>query len=199
MIFFIEKLPRSLVNHSKGRLLMVLLLVIAAALQWVCWTKRRPIVNAHKEEIRAIIRLENEVKKLGKLWAESEAPKVEEGLQSAYQALFTGSPGSGGWAEEIAKPASVQSLGVNVKVGKIRYHPRHADELMIAPTTWSLEIKKGVDAGGPQLIRCIKDITTSGSKRMDLVRLVVSGDGKRLTSAEMGLDLWFLNQQNEMP
>ncbi|MCB1099517.1 MAG: hypothetical protein KDN22_28355 [Verrucomicrobiae bacterium] len=196
MTLLLEKLPRCLVNHSKGRLIMVLLIVVAAILQWVCWSKRRPVVSERKEEIRAIARLEDEVKKLEKRWSEDEAAKVDAELQSAYSFLFTGAPGSGGWAEQVNKPKSVAAFGVNVKMGKIKYHPRHADELIVAPTSWNLGIKKGGGIGIPQVIECMKEITSNESKRMDLVRLVVSGDGRNLTSAEFGLDLWFLNEGN---
>ncbi|MGK0188761.1 MAG: hypothetical protein ACI9R3_004575 [Verrucomicrobiales bacterium] len=199
MTLFLDKLPRCLVNHSKGRLLMILLIVVAAGLQWFCWSTRRPIIRQRQDEIRAIVRLEDDVKKLERRWSEEEAANVQERLIQTHDFLFTGSPASGGWSEEVGKPESQASMAVSVKLGKPKSHPRHSDDLTIAPTIWSLDLKKADHADLSALLTFIKDLTTGTAKRMDLVSLTVSGNGRELTSAELGLDLWFLNETQDSP
>lgn len=199
MTLFLEKLPRCLVNHSKGRLLMILLIVVAIGLQWFCWSTRHPIIRQRQDEIRAIVRLEEDVKKLERIWSEDEAVRVREQLIHTHDFLFTGSPESGGWSEEVRKPENQESMAVSVKLGKPKPHPRHSDELVIAPTIWSLDLKHADHSDLSTLLTFLKDLSTSPAKRMDLVSLTVSGNGRELTSAEIGLDLWFLNENEESP
>ena len=197
MRLLLERLPRCLVVHSKGRMLMVALIVIAAGLQWFCWSKRHPLVGLRQAEIRKITQLEDAVEKLKKTWSDEAAAKADARLQQSYAHLLTGSPESGAWSEEIHKPGSVASVAVSATLGKSKPHPRHPDTLLVAPTTWNLDLKKSGSPKLTDLMSLLKNLTGDQSKRIDLVSLTISGDGTDLTNAVIGLDLWFLKEAED--
>ena len=197
MTLFLAKLPRCLVNHSKGRLLMAFLIAAAAGLQWFSWTRRHPIVAQRQEEIRAVARLEDEVGKLEKRWSEEEAARVDSRLIETHDLLFDGLPESGGWSQEVSRPGTFDSMEVKVSHGESKPHPRHSDDLLIVNTTWNLDLKETNGIGLQELLEFVEHLTASSRKRMDLVGLVVSGNGRDLTTAQLGLDLWFLNDAED--
>ncbi|MFT4550555.1 MAG: hypothetical protein ACI9UA_000128 [Pseudoalteromonas tetraodonis] len=197
MKLLLERLPRCLVVHPKGRLMMVVLIVIATGLQWYCWSKRHPIVGQRQDEIRRITLLEDEVKKLERSWSDEEAANVESRLQQTNEHLLTGSPESGAWSEEIHQPGSVAAMAINATLGESKPHPRHPTALLLAPTTWHLDLKSSGGPGLTDVMDLLKSLTGEQAKRIDLVSLIISGDGNHLTNAEIGLDLWFLKEDDE--
>ncbi|MFT4637933.1 MAG: hypothetical protein ACI8T1_001249 [Verrucomicrobiales bacterium] len=199
MKLLLERLPRCLVVHSKGRVIMAMFIVIALGLQWFCWFRRHPIVIQRQVDIRAVEKLEEEVEKLKRSWSEEEEAAVESQLQKAHEQLFIGDPKPGAWSEEVDPPESLASIAARVKVGEPIPHPRHASSLLIAPTLWDLDLGKSGRPNLTAILEFLKGLTSDQDKRMDLVSLVISGDGRTLKGVELGLDLWFLKEIEGTP
>lgn len=185
--------------HSKGRLLMVLLIVVAIGLQWFCWSYRHPTVTQRRAEIRDVSRLEDEVEKLERRWSEEDAAEVDSRLQQVRQHLFVGAPEPGGWSEEVEQPDSPMAMAARVSLGDPIPHPRHSNDLLIVPTEWTLDLKSSRHPDYSAILEFLQNLTTDQAKRMDLVSITASGDGRSLTNVELGIDLWFQKEMKDTP
>ena len=197
MKLFIERLPRCLVLHSKGRIAMAALILAAAGLQWFTWARRNPLVRERGQEIRAIDHLGDEVKKLEKDWTEEQTAELEGLTTEITQKLFHGDPRSGGWSEEVNSPENLGNTEVRVKVGKPIAHPRFADELLVLPTVWHLGFSNENPPSVTAVLSVIHRLISNQKKRLDLVSLSVNGDGQIIKQVEIGFDLWFKKEKEE--
>jgi len=200
MKLLLARIPRCFLLYSKGRILMILLILGAFALQAWTWYYRHPLIATQQQELQKIEALEEELQQLDLKWSEKEAAEVVSRLEEASAELFSGTPDSAIWSDQVDQPDAASTLSIEVVSEEGQAHPQHPDSLVVVPTVWAVKPAVGQpDLKLGELLEFLRDLTTKQGKRMELSDLTVSGDEGALASAQIRFRLWFKAVEPEEP
>ncbi|MFT5467009.1 MAG: hypothetical protein ACI8UO_002112 [Verrucomicrobiales bacterium] len=195
MKLFLARLPKSLFLHSKGRVAILAVVVVALGVQWFTWFKRNPVIAVKQAEIQAILELEAEVRTMEADWSEEEAEKVASRLRDAQAQLFDGDPKSSTWSAQIQNPPQIPGMEVSVRPESTIEHPEYADKLEILPTVWMLkQVSEDADIFSAVLV-IMNNLATRQQKWMDLSELIINGNEEAPSEAQFQMRLWFRKQE----
>jgi len=186
---FLMRMPKML--HSKGRVVIVLVVLAALGLQYFTWFQRYPQIARQQERVKEIARLEEDVQILNRKWSEEEAARAQTKLDRSLAMLFTGDVNSSAWSSQIQQPENVTSFAITVRSDAPLPCPDPPDTVTIVPTRWTIKPANLQVAMLPELLAFLRKLSTEQPKRMDLVDLSISGNGGALVEAQASYRLWF--------
>lgn len=194
---FLMRMPKML--HSKGRVVIILVVLAALGLQYFTWFQRYPQIAKQQERVKEIARLEGEVQDLERKWSEEEASRAQAKLDRSLAMLFTGDVNSSAWSSQIQQPENVTSFAITVRSDTPVPCPDPPDTVTLVPTRWTIKPANLQVAMLPELMTFLQRLSNGQPKRMDLVDLSISGNGGALVEAQVSYRLWFAKGEEDLP